>query len=95
MHAPKDLDEIGKAQIAALEALQAQLLLSMKTRFRFAGVEFVGQFSAPETDDQELIGWYWGIRSALHSLGGAHFAVLHEFGLRKAGVAEGRGNDHV
>lgn len=83
-YTPEDMDEIGKAQIAVLEAVSAQLELSMKTKLRFAGLEYVNRFHTPETDDESLLGYWSAMQSAHHTLGGVHCGVLDDFNTRKA-----------
>jgi hypothetical protein len=90
-YAPSDMDAIGKAQLAILEAASAQFELSMKTKLRFAGLEYVNRFRKPETDDQFLLGYWEGMQSVHHTLGGVHLGILDSFNRRKA-VTEQGGN---
>lgn len=88
---PQDMDEIGKAQIAVLEAASAQLELSMKTKLRFAGLEYVNRFHTPETEDEGLLGFWSAMQNAHHVLGGVHCGVLDDFNHRKATGKTGKG----
>lgn len=88
-YAPADMDEIGRAQIEVLEAIGAQLELSMKTKLRFAGLEYVNRFHDLNTDDEHLRGYWSAMQSAHHSLGGVHLGVLQGYNSRKDGVTNG------
>lgn len=80
---PKDMDEVGKAQIAVLEAASAQLELSMKTKLKFAGLEFVNRFQTPDTEDESILGYWAAMQNAHHILGGVHCGILDSFNQRK------------
>jgi hypothetical protein len=85
-HIPDDMDEIGCAQVKALEAVEVQARLAFRNRLKRNGVVVPDNpFQKPDTDNPFLLGYWEAMQSLQHNLGSVHGGVLWDNRRRKEG----------